>query len=242
MIYVVALLALVGHAAMFVAVVNRYHAMITERAVLKMLDVVWCVLAVGIPLAAGSWLLHNVIRGGNDTQSAWFFPICAYTSLCLAATVCAIIHRAAYTVRNSSTTSRLVSNHTELVSLSQQLGYRPTDDWVTKWCSRIPGNEILKLSIHRKHLQLARLDPALDGFTITHLSDLHLTGRMSKDFYRSIVDAALELSSDMIVITGDIIEKKSACPGFASCLGGLMHRSVCTTYWATTKSASKTNC
>ena len=31
---------------------------------------------------------------------------------------------------------------------------------------------------------LARLDPALDGLTITHLSDLHLTGRMSKDFYR----------------------------------------------------------
>ena len=80
---------------------NRYHAMITERAVLKMLDVVWCVLAVGIPLAAGSWLLHNVIRGGNDTQSAWFFPICAYSRCAWRRRSSPMVHRAAYTVGNS---------------------------------------------------------------------------------------------------------------------------------------------
>ena len=87
MVYVIALLALIGHTVMFIAIVNRYHAVIIRRAVLQLLDLVWYVLAAGIPLAAAVWLLQHVIRGDDYSRSAWFLPICGYTSLCLVANI-----------------------------------------------------------------------------------------------------------------------------------------------------------
>ncbi|WP_207395786.1 metallophosphoesterase [Bremerella alba] len=77
----------------------------------------------------------------------------------------------------------------------------------TQIASFIPGNEILRLEVDRKEIFLPRLPKELDGFTITHLSDLHLKGHMAEDFYRKVVDQANDLQSEMIVIAGDIFDR-----------------------------------
>jgi predicted MPP superfamily phosphohydrolase len=221
MFFVIAILALIGHAALLIALVNRYHAVLAARGALKCCDLAWCLWAVGVPLATGVWVLQNIVSGRDFTQSPWVVPIGAYTALCLAATGFAILHRIVYAWNNAATTPRLTVNHTELISLPQKLGFRPTLDATTTWCSRLPGNDILKLSIHKKHLRLARLDRALEGLTITHLSDLHMTGQLSKDFYREVVDSAMALDSDMVVITGDIVEKSGCLPWISELFGPL---------------------
>lgn len=77
----------------------------------------------------------------------------------------------------------------------------------TQVASLIPGNEILRLEVDRKEIFLPRLPDELDGFTITHLSDLHLKGHMAEDFYRKVVNQANDLQSEMIVIAGDIFDR-----------------------------------
>ncbi|WP_367011774.1 metallophosphoesterase [Bremerella sp. JC817] len=98
----------------------------------------------------------------------------------------------------------------------------------TKIASMIPANQILRLEVDRKELFLPRLPQELDGFTITHLSDLHLKGHMAEDFYRKVVDQAQDLQSEMIMIAGDIFDRDKCFP-WTETLAGLT--ADCGTYF-----------
>ncbi|MEC7564224.1 MAG: metallophosphoesterase [Planctomycetota bacterium] len=77
---------------------------------------------------------------------------------------------------------------------------------------RVPCNEIRKLEVNSKLIQIDRLPPQLDGFTITHFSDLHFTGILTKQYFQWVLQKALDLKSDMIVVTGDIIDNPQLLP------------------------------
>src|SRR5262249_35868965 len=64
----------------------------------------------------------------------------------------------------------------------------------------------------------------LDGLTIVHLSDLHMTGQLGREFYDCIVDESNALEPDLIVITGDILEKSHCLPWIKTTLGRLQAR------------------
>src|SRR5207237_1882070 len=63
-----------------------------------------------------------------------------------------------------------------------------------------------------------------DGLTIAHLSDLHMTGQLGREFYDVIVDETNALNADLVVITGDILEKTRCLPWIAPTLGRLRAR------------------
>jgi predicted MPP superfamily phosphohydrolase len=71
---------------------------------------------------------------------------------------------------------------------------------------------------------LRNLPPALDGLTIAHLSDLHMTGKVGREFYDAIVDETNALAPDLIAITGDILEKTKCLPWIEPTLGRLKAR------------------
>ncbi|MBM4282819.1 MAG: metallophosphoesterase [Deltaproteobacteria bacterium] len=50
------------------------------------------------------------------------------------------------------------------------------------------------------------LSPALEGFTIVQLSDVHVGPTIKKGYIDAIVDAVNELSADAIAITGDLVD------------------------------------
>jgi uncharacterized protein len=50
------------------------------------------------------------------------------------------------------------------------------------------------------------LPEPLDGLSIAHISDLHLTGKMTRRFYEDVVELTNGVAADAIVITGDIID------------------------------------
>lgn len=54
---------------------------------------------------------------------------------------------------------------------------------------------------------VARLDPSLEGYRIVQLSDLHLDGRKSAAKLDRTVERALALKPDLLVITGDLIDR-----------------------------------
>lgn len=71
---------------------------------------------------------------------------------------------------------------------------------------------------------MRRLSPPLDGLTITHLSDLHFTGRITRPFYDLVVDETNALDSDIIAISGDIIDKQHCFGWIRELLGRLRSR------------------
>ena len=92
------------------------------------------------------------------------------------------------------------------------------------WLARLPLNEILQLDVTRWVLDVPRLAPALDGLSIVHLSDLHLTGRVGKAYFREVVRTSNELRPDLVCITGDIVERSSCFDWIADTLGRLTAR------------------
>jgi len=65
--------------------------------------------------------------------------------------------------------------------------------------------ERLNYQVRRVEIPIANLPDALDGMKITQLSDIHLSGYISREDVRRAVDMANDLSPDLSVVTGDFI-------------------------------------
>jgi predicted MPP superfamily phosphohydrolase len=65
--------------------------------------------------------------------------------------------------------------------------------------------ERLNYQIRRVEIPMANLPDALDGMKIAQLSDIHLSGYISREDVRRAVDMANDLSADLSVVTGDFI-------------------------------------
>lgn len=65
--------------------------------------------------------------------------------------------------------------------------------------------ERLDYRVRPVEIPTANLPPALDGIKIVQLSDIHLSGYMSRTDVRRAVDMANDLGADLAVVTGDFI-------------------------------------
>jgi len=65
--------------------------------------------------------------------------------------------------------------------------------------------ERLNYQVRRVEIPLHNLPPALDGMKIVQISDIHLSGYMSRTQVRRAVDMANDLGADLAVVTGDLI-------------------------------------
>jgi predicted MPP superfamily phosphohydrolase len=65
--------------------------------------------------------------------------------------------------------------------------------------------ERLNYQVHRIEIPIPKLPAALDGMKIVQLSDIHLSGYMSRSQVRRAVDMANDLGADLAVVTGDLI-------------------------------------
>ncbi len=65
--------------------------------------------------------------------------------------------------------------------------------------------ERLNYQVHRVEIPIPKLPAGLDGMKIVQLSDIHLSGYMSRAEVRRAVEMANELGADLAVVTGDLI-------------------------------------
>jgi len=65
--------------------------------------------------------------------------------------------------------------------------------------------ERLNYQVRRIEIPIPNLPSALDGMQIVQISDIHLSGYMSRTQVRRAVDMANDLSADLAVVTGDLI-------------------------------------
>lgn len=60
--------------------------------------------------------------------------------------------------------------------------------------------------VRRVELAIRDLPPALDGFRMVQLTDLHISRLMHGDWVREVVERSNALRPDLVVITGDLID------------------------------------
>ena len=77
----------------------------------------------------------------------------------------------------------LVEWTSETRDVAKALGGTPLRGPLRQLLGRFPATKRASLSVDRKRLALPRLPAELDGLTIAHLSDLHMTGRVGREYY-----------------------------------------------------------
>lgn len=60
--------------------------------------------------------------------------------------------------------------------------------------------------VHRLELTVRDLPPALDGFRLVHLTDLHISRLLAAPWTRDVVARTNALNADLILVTGDVID------------------------------------
>jgi predicted MPP superfamily phosphohydrolase len=227
--------AIIGHFAIAVFLYNRLHAKAWPRKLVKSLEKGLLLFAAAVL----GWLLWQCGTGRgllwwpwdrlglefdllHNTPPAEWLPL-AYIQLCRLAFLAAIPLWLVPKLRER-TPAALVENHTECHDLRPKLGPSAIGKWSASVAAAIPGNEILKLHVQRKTIALPRLPRALEGLTIAHLSDLHMTGKLTASFYHEVVELTNDQQPDLIVLTGDIAEKQQCLPWIKPTLGRLRAR------------------
>jgi predicted MPP superfamily phosphohydrolase len=100
----------------------------------------------------------------------------------------------------------ILSTHRERVDICSALGCVPLSGRFASFCRRLPCNQIFSLRIEQHEMQFARLPAALDGISIVHLSDLHFTGRITKEYFQEVVRRVNDLNPDLVAVTGDLVD------------------------------------
>jgi predicted MPP superfamily phosphohydrolase len=65
------------------------------------------------------------------------------------------------------------------------------------------ANDLYRLEVATQEIRLKNLPPQFDGFTIAQVSDLHYGHFISTEFIRRYIALVIDVSPDMIALTGD---------------------------------------
>ncbi len=206
--------AALGHFALALFLFNRLHAQPWQYRLRQVLErllvlatllfpifILWNIGHLLLGSQAGWWDLKN----GNGVALSWLYLLLCCGSFLVA------LPMWLWTKLRYRLPSELIAHDTTTVDLSELA--RPTVSGVfPKFCAGLPGNEVFRLQVQTKKLQLPRLPMALRGLRIAHLTDLHLTGKIGREYFAEVVRLTNELQPDLIAMTGDIAEKTKCLP------------------------------
>jgi predicted MPP superfamily phosphohydrolase len=211
-------LAALGHGFLWTGLVNRLHGWGGPRLVVKLLTIA-CVFAfLAIPFVIFARTFNGSLRQFNPFDSG--HPIRLYLGACAAVGAASLFVKPL--VESLRYDPNVLKHWTyDRRDVAKALGRKPLVGAFANFLGALPGNEILTLSVDRKRLALPRLPDELQGLTIAHLSDLHMTGRIGREYYAYLARQVNDLRPDVIAITGDIVEHEVCWPWLEESLGQL---------------------
>ncbi len=217
-------LAILGYTGIVVHTTNRLRATSISRHLVGSLSdfLLMSVLAIG-PLAIVIYFLvlyiGNLDPTGGPLTLRWSTALIFFVPCWGFAFVVLPIKLILWLGYRRS--DKATSSNVRLLDLADQNEEGLTSGWKAKVANRFFNNQVTLLETSDVRLDIPRLDPAFEGLTITHLSDLHYTGRFKHDYYRQVVAIANEKESDLIVVTGDIIDRLDKISWLGDTLGQL---------------------
>ncbi len=219
--------ALFGHGALWVTLINRLNSYAVSHRILRWLNRLALLLCIGLAVWIVIWFVLTDLtavteeRGGFFASVLYYFPAYIGASWVMAAWTSAV-----WLIRWLSDGRRvgIRSEKSKLLDLQKQTGEDLAGNRTIAWISRFPGNQIFQLEVRELELEVPGLPAKLDGFSIVHLSDLHLAGHVRQPFYDEAVRQVNELAGDIVVIAGDILDRSKCLPWLEPTLGKLTAR------------------
>ena len=202
------LAALLGHAVLWVGIVNRIHGVGISRWLVDSITLACVIAFFAVPLAALIGVVGGMPLPTLFVGSGGGLAITRYAELCVLLLIASAGYRwwlSAHTERSGA----LVSESADEVELAAAQRGDVTvlaAEGVPRTLARMPGNQLLRPVLTRKELAIPRLPQALDGLTIAHLTDLHMSGRVRMEYFRELVELTNTESPDLIALTGDLVE------------------------------------
>ncbi len=200
---------LLGHFGFWLMWFNRINATGLDRHLIKRIEKVIALLAVTIPVviyivaypSIHDWLLGRTEQWlPTEPSWLWVWTIPSLATLLLAGPFW--LH-SRWTLRPHA---RMLACEQQNYDVRTEVPTSLVVHPVFAVCARLPGNQVTRLTVTRKELLLPRSVSGIDGFRIGHISDIHFTGKIAEAYYHFAMDRLLELSADLIVISGDIID------------------------------------
>ena len=187
------LLALLGHAFLWVALLNRVHSLAMPDWATHTLSLLCLGALVAVPL----WLGHLFAVAGQGILGQWHWgriplPAVVYLCTCWVSSVATIawwlrrypLYRPPAVLRSHRT--RSVEFPAYCTPASEALAHH--------FLVHMPGNQIPQLDVPERSIDVPRLPASLDGLSIMHLSDLHFTGRVNKSYFQHVVHRSNQMA------------------------------------------------
>lgn len=205
----ITLLAFIGHTALWTTFVNQLHATRLPKPAIHVVNLIGLGSLCALPLFYLWWIpTHGTEALSFAMPTSGANLPAFYVQLCAALGVVALpiwLRR-----RLRGPIPQLTEKSAVRHDMARRLGYPPLGSGLSRVLTRLPGNECFLLEVTEKELELPRLSARLDGLTISHLSDIHFAGAIDKQFFVEVMEMTNELESDLILITGDLVDK-AAC-------------------------------
>lgn len=218
-VWIAAALAALGHGFLWTGAVNRMHGLKGPRTGIKALTWLCITAFVGLPCAAVVRLARSpaVAPAFLFENSDW---AAAYSWACAAIGAASLVVKP-WVERLRYDRRTMIAWTSDVRDVPKAVGVRPVVGALANALDKIPGNEALLVSVDRKRLALPRLPVELEGLTVAHLSDFHMTGKVGREYFDYVARAVNDLRPDVIAITGDIIESESCWPWLSDTIGRL---------------------
>ncbi len=228
----IALLVSLGHFSLWVYLHNCVNAFSLPRWLQKPINVLTLAISVVGPLLILAWTVNRGITQGwaitpSDGASGTNASLdpasrlaMAYGVACLAISLSVVPW---FIIRHHLTRlpAAVTATTKIVIDVQRQSGQTLSASGWRGWLVRMPGNESLQLEINEKQFRIPQLNTRLAGLSITHLSDLHYTGKIQREYFEEVVRRANALESDLIAITGDLLDKSALVAWLPETLGRL---------------------
>ena len=209
-------LGFLGHVSVCVAAVNRIQGAVADHSfekIFKRSVYLWALLGLVLPFFL-MWRSTELVTPwqvvARQLVADW-----GYFTLATAWLVVVVIRRLAQLVVDrcpdswALTQTKVYHIAEEVVEESREKYYPESN---RSFLLNFTGNQVGQLEVNKKTLFLPQLPSKLEGLTLTHFSDLHITGVIPQVFYDRLCDEILELDSDLMFLTGDVLDVPSKLP------------------------------
>jgi predicted MPP superfamily phosphohydrolase len=216
---VILALGAIGHVVLWVALVNRTHALGIQRIWVDLITLLCGALLAVLPLGIAAALAGFISVEPGTVTAIVPRLVWTYLTFCAAVLIVAAIQRAMW-LCNPERRGALVTNHTSPAAMGD--ASEPLlAPGIPSWLGKLPGNEVLKLCIQHRTIAIPRLSHSVEPLRIAHLTDLHMSGRITRPYFERVVEETNALGPDIIAVTGDIVEREPCIDWLPQTLGRL---------------------